>query len=161
MLFALVTGGLIVMVFLTRTNWKVGMEAAIQETKAAQAAAKAEQAQRIQQKSDFENAKKQLDERIAALNTEIGGLKTETANLRSQAEEHRKLAASEQTNSQAASREIAKLQTERNQMAEHQRALNDALAKTSKDLADTTSRETFNRLRQTRSKKTWAAPRKN
>src|SRR5262249_23168734 len=49
--------------------------------------------------------------------------------------------------SQAGTQEINRLQLERNAMADQLKKLNDDYARVTKDLADTTSRETYNRLR--------------
>src|SRR6266849_1599561 len=114
LLFALVTGGLIVMVFLTRTNWKNGMEAAILETKAAQATAKAEIAQKQQEMAAFANTKKQLEQEIANLNINIAGKTVEINNEKAKAEAARKNEREQLAASEAASKEIARLQQERN-----------------------------------------------
>lgn len=147
LLFALVTGGLIVLVFLTRTNWRVGMEAAVQEKDAAVAALKLTQDTAAQQKLDAEAARKKLEEEIGDLRKQIAGKDAEIAGLKQRVAQSQKEAAEQLALTQAGSTEILRLQKERDQQAQQLKAVNDDLVKTRKDLADTTQRETYARLR--------------
>jgi hypothetical protein len=146
-LFAIITGVLIVNVYITRTNWRVGMELAQQETKAAQAAAKAAEAAANNQRIDLEEQKKKLQEQIKKVNQDILGKDEEIKAEKEKSRAAEINAVKDRQVSDAGSREINRLQIERNQMADQLKKLNDDLAKVTKDLADTTSRETFNRLR--------------
>src|SRR5262245_34620590 len=146
-LFAIITGVLIVNVYITRTNWRVGMELAQQETKAAQAATKAAEAAANQKGIDLEEQKKKLQEQIKKLNDAILGKDEEIKTEKERVKASEVNAVKDRQISQAGTAEINRLQTERNQMAEQVKTLNENLAKVTKDLADTSSRETFNRLR--------------
>jgi hypothetical protein len=145
--FSLITGGLIVMVFLTRTNWRVGMEMAQKETQASQAAFKSEQQQRQQLEADQKNTNKKFEDEIDNLKKQVVQSQTEAANQKAQAEAAKQDASVQLRVSEAGSKEINKLQQERNQMADQLKQLNDDRIKLAKDLADTTQRETFNKLR--------------
>jgi len=147
LLFSLVTGGLIVMVFLTRTNWRLGMEAAQQETKAAQAAMKAERLVADQEKTDFAAAKKKLEDDKVELNKKVGQYVVEVANWKKQYEDANANAKTQLTVTQSGSAEIARLQLERNQMADQQRELNDQLSKKNVELANMTQSNQFFKLR--------------
>ncbi len=146
-LFALVTGGLIVVVFLTRTNWRVGMELAQQETKAARAALEAERAASTQKRLDYETEIKRLQEEIRRLEDVVRGKDVEIAGEKKKFNEARAESLKAAEISNAASVEIARLQTERNQMAVQLNGVNEQLAQTARELAETTARETFHKLR--------------
>jgi hypothetical protein len=146
-LFALVTGGLIVVVFMTRTNWRIGMEAAQQETKAARAALEAERSAAAQKRLDYETEIRRLNEEISRLNTVILGKDVEIAGEKKKANEARAESMKAAEISNAATAEISRLQVERNQLAVQLNTVNDQLAKTAKELAETTARETFYKLR--------------
>lgn len=150
LLFSLVTGGLIVMAFLTRTNWRIGMEAAMQETKAAQAALKQEQATSTQRKAEFENIRKKLEEEIVELKKQNQTKDAEIANQKAQANSSQRDAAEQLVVSQAGSVEIQKLQLERNQLSVNLAERNNQLVKVNVDLANTTSQMTFFKLRSER-----------
>ena len=147
LLFSLVTGGLIVMVFVTRTNWKDGMDKALAESKAKTADAASMRTQRDQIAADAANQAKKYEDQIAKLTTEINAQKAEVANQKTQNEASKKDAAEQTELTKSGSIQIARLQLERNQMAEALKVSNDKLAKFAKDLADTSERETYNRLR--------------
>jgi predicted nucleic acid-binding Zn-ribbon protein len=146
-LFALVTGGLIVVVFLTRTNWRLGMEAAQQETKAARAALESERSAATQKRLDYEAEIRRLQEEISRLNTVILGKDVEIAGEKKKYNEARAESMKAAEISNAASAEIARLQTERNQMSVQLNTLNEQLVQTARELAETTARETFHKLR--------------
>lgn len=146
-LFALVTGGLIVVVFLTRTNWRVGMELAQQETKAARAALEAERSAAAQKRLDAEAEIKRLQEEISRLNTVILGKDVEIAGERKKFNDARAESMKAAEISNAASAEISRLQTERNQLSVQLNTVNEQLAQTARELAETTARETFHKLR--------------
>jgi hypothetical protein len=147
LLFALVTGGLIVQVFLTRTNWHKGFDDARAETTAAQANLKSEQAIAKQRAADFDAQKKKLEESIAALQRDIIGLKEEATNLKKDKDQAVLAQRVEIVNSQAASQEIDKLRTERNQMQVQLAQRNDRIAKLESDLSGVNAKETYARIR--------------
>jgi hypothetical protein len=147
LLFSLVTGGLIVMVFVTRTNWREGMEKAMAETRAAQAEVKAIKTQQEALKGDAENARQKLERQIEGLNKDIAERQAEISNQKAQADAAKKDANEHLAVSQTQSIEIGRLQKERNQMAEYLKAANDSIAKITKDLADMTQQEKYHHLR--------------
>jgi hypothetical protein len=147
LLFALVTGGLIVQVFLTRTNWKIGFDAAVAESKAAQANLKAEQSIAKQRAAEMDAQKKKLEETIVVLQRDIVGLKEEANNAKNAREQAVAAQRVEIVNSQAASQEIDKLRTERNQMQVQLAQRNDRIAKLETDLAGVNAKETYARIR--------------
>ena len=110
LLFALITGWLIMTVYVTRTNWKIGMEEAQKETKAAQAAAKAADDQRRQDKAAWTALEQKLTLQIDQLQKNIAGKQAEINNQTAQAEAAKKQFGEQLALTEAASREIAKLQ---------------------------------------------------
>lgn len=147
LLFALVTGGLIVQVFLTRTNWKIGFDAAVAESKAAQANLKAEQTIAKQRFAELDGQKKKLEETIAALQKDIVGLKEDAINHKNAREQAVAAQRQEIVNSQAASQEIDKLRTERNQMQVQLAQRADRVAKLETDLANMSAKERYASIR--------------
>jgi hypothetical protein len=95
----------------------------------------------------YTNEIKQLNEQIAKLKQDVAAKDAEISNQKNQAELARKEAAESLTVSQGATREIAKLQQERNQLADLLAKTKDDLAKVTKDLADMSAKETYARLR--------------
>jgi len=146
-LFAIVTGVLIVVVFITRTNWRVGMERWEQEAKAAKAALESEKQASIQKKNDAEEQKKKLVEEIASLNKTIRGKDEEVKTEKDRAAGFEVQLAKYGQISTAGTAEIGRLQVERNQMADQLKKLTDEHAKTVNELANTSSRETYADLR--------------
>src|SRR5580704_4792069 len=119
LLFSLVTGGLIVMVFVTRTNWKEGMDKALAEAKAARAEAVSMKNQRDAQIAEAANQSKKEQDRIRELNTQISAKDAQIATLTQQGEASRRDAAEQLAISQSQSQQIARLQQERNQKDEY------------------------------------------
>jgi chromosome segregation ATPase len=146
-LFAIITGVLIVNAYITRTNWRNGMEAWQQEAKAAQAAAKAADAAANQKRIDLEEQRKKLDDQIAQLSKAILGKDEEIKAEKNRVKDHDIQRAKSDQVSQASTAEINRLQLERNQMADQLKTLNDQHAKVTKELADTTSQMTYYKLR--------------
>jgi prefoldin subunit 5 len=147
LLFALVTGGLIVQVFLTRTNWKIGFEAAVADRNAAQAVAKSEKVLADQRARAFDADRKKLEDEIVNLKKEVAG-RIEEARDHKAAREAAVTAQREAiVNSQAASQEIDKLKTERNQMQVQLAQKNDRVARLESDLANLSAKEKYASIR--------------
>lgn len=147
LLLALVTGGLVVQVYLTRTNWKKGFEDAVAETKVAVAAVAAEKTLSKKKEAELAADKSRLEKQIEGLKGDLAGRQAEVADLKTEAEKARTEQNKETENSKAASREIDKLKLERDQMTAQLNERNARIAKLEKDVADITARETFARIR--------------
>src|SRR2546423_12368454 len=116
LLFSLVTGGMIVVVFLTRTNWKAAYQSADTETRVAVANLKAEQDKAKREREAMDVKFKAQEKQIADLERDRIGLQTEVKNKNEQLAAEQAKAGVELTNSQTATNEINKLHTERDQM---------------------------------------------
>jgi hypothetical protein len=146
-LMAIVTGVLIVLVFVTRTNWRNGLEEWQKVAKASDAALAAEKQASAQKKLDLEDQKKKKEEQIAELNKQILGKDQEIAAEKARVKDAEIERGKFGQVSAAGTQEIDRLQRERNQMADQLKQLNDDKAKLTKDLVDTGSRETYYKLR--------------
>lgn len=116
LLFALVTGGLIVQVYLTRTNWKTGFDMAVADRNAAQAALNGEKSVTRQNKAAFDAKVTELEAQIANLKKDLGAARVDAEAAKAAKQEAVKIQETQNLNAQAASQEIEKLKTERNQM---------------------------------------------
>lgn len=116
LLFSMVTGAMVVMVFLARTNWKNAYQSAADEVKVARAALSAEQERVKKEREDYEARLRALEQKNGALEKDILVLKTEQKNLEDQRSKLAVTTATESTNSTASTNEIEKLKRERDQM---------------------------------------------
>jgi hypothetical protein len=147
LLFSLVTGGLIVMVFVTRTNWKNGYDLAINDAKVARTEAQAIRSQRDQQVAELTNKVKAALEQVDVQTKLVQTREQEIVNQKQQSEAARKDAAEQTELAKAQSIQVDRLQKERNQKDEYLKALNDQLIKTTNDLANMTQQEKYHHLR--------------
>jgi hypothetical protein len=136
LLFSMVTCGLIVMVFLTRTNWRNAFENANEQTKVAVAALKAEQDKSKRDKDAADATIQDLQKQIAAKDRDNLGLKTQIKDLDARRGEQELKAGTEKANSEAATAEIEKLKLERSAMVATITARNTHINKLEKDIID-------------------------
>ncbi len=118
LLFSLVTGGMIVVVFLTTTNWKKAHDKVVADHNAAVAAMKAEQDKAKRDREGFDIKIQNAQQQIDADKKEIVGLQSAIKDKDKQIADQELKAKVETTNSSAASVEITKLKNERDQMNE-------------------------------------------
>jgi hypothetical protein len=134
--FTLIVAGLIVEVFMTRTNWRNGYEERDKELKIARASLGAEQQMRdtmlrakdeeiAARKGDIDNQKKEIDR----LNGELNLAKKDLASSR----ESQNV---EQTNNVAATNEMGKLARERDMLNEQVKVRNEKLLAYEKSIID-------------------------
>lgn len=116
LLFSLVVGGLIVTVYVTRTNWKNGFDDAVKQGQAAVAARNTLDSQKTAEAQKYEGRIKELTAERDAAQRDLNEKKTEVANLTDLLGRTRTTATVEKTNSETASNEILKLARERDQM---------------------------------------------
>jgi hypothetical protein len=142
LLFSVITGGMMAMAFVTRTNWRMGFENAQNEMKALEAAQKAERerfkAAREKYEKDIEDLKKAQE----TSNTQILGLRAEADNNLKKANDFEKRAKQEEANNRAATNQIAALSNERNQMKEQITEANTRNLKIEKDMVTARNNET-------------------
>lgn len=117
LLFSLVVGGLIVTVFVTRTNWKAGYDDVKKQAEAAVAARNAIDRQLTAERQKFESEKKELITQRDNFERRWNETKTELANMEQLRAAQSTTARVEQANSQSATTEITSLKNERDQMA--------------------------------------------
>ncbi|MFL5338727.1 MAG: hypothetical protein ACJ8F7_01055 [Gemmataceae bacterium] len=134
LLFSLVTGGLIVMVFLTRTNWRNAYENMTAERKVANDALRAEQETFKARRETYEAKIKELGDTIAAKDVQLGGLQAQLKDKDTQIAAQESKARTEEANSKAATVEIDKLKNERDQMVATLTDRNTRLVKLEKDI---------------------------
>jgi len=116
LLFSLVVGGLIVVVFVTRTNWKAGYDDAVRQAKAHKEARDVLEKQRTDEAQKFAGLLSEIRAERDALVRDLNEKKTEIANLGEQLNRANTRGTTELTNSNTASLEIEKLKKERDQM---------------------------------------------
>jgi hypothetical protein len=136
LLFSLITGGLIVKVYLTRTNWKAGYDDAVNQGTVLQASIRAdrEATRKALELRDADLDKQRAE--IKRLQTEAGGLKSQIAELERQRSERETKAVSEQTNQENATRQVEQLKTERNQDKQLISQKDSTIVKLNKDIVD-------------------------
>jgi lambda repressor-like predicted transcriptional regulator len=117
LLFSLVIGGLIVTVYVTRTNWKNGYEEALKQRDAAISSRTALDKQRTDEAQKFNATIKQLQGELDVTTRNLNEKTTELANLNTQLSSFKAISSTEKTNAQTATIEIGKLHNERDQMA--------------------------------------------
>src|SRR5262245_2975328 len=102
LLFSVITGGMMAMAFVTRTNWRVGFENAQNEMKVLEAAQKAERDRFKALRDDYE--KKLADAKTAAdiASTTITGLRANLENEKQKGADLAKSAQVEKVNNEAA-----------------------------------------------------------
>jgi len=116
LLFSLVTGGMIVVVYLTTTNWKKAHEKLFAEHNAAVAAMKAEQEKAKRDRDGLEAVIQRMQAQVEADKKEVLGLQTQIKDKDKQIADQEAKAKVETTNSETATNEITKLKNERDQM---------------------------------------------
>lgn len=136
LVFSVVTGALIVTVFVTRANWKSAYEDAAKKATAAEAAYKAE-------KSAHENDLRQKDSGSASLQQELATSKANLVAANDEIERNRKLAEDQTKIAQAArdqqtklEEEMKQIKLERTTLATEQNELRTKLVNLQKDLQD-------------------------
>jgi hypothetical protein len=134
LLFSVVTGALIVVVFTTRANWKAAYTEAAAQAKAAEAAYKAERAA-------HENDLKQKTVGSASLEAELASLRTayttalaDVETNRRAIDEQKKLAQDARADSQRLEQEMVALKSERGTLAAEQNELRTKLVNIQKEL---------------------------
>lgn len=147
LLFALITGWMMTVVYVTRTNWKKGQDEAVAETKSAFAMLRQEQDAAKQRKSEFEAAVQKLNSAIEAEKRLVAEQTARAGNEEKKRQDAEANSAKYLAASQGSTTEIVRLQRERNQMYEQLKVLNETIAKVNKDNADLTTKETYSRLR--------------
>jgi len=142
LLFSVITGGMMAMAFVTRTNWRTGYENAQNEVTVLIAAQKAERDQfktlREKYEKDLADAKTAFD----TANTKITGLEANLKNQEQKVADLVKNANTEAVNNQAATRQIDALSQERNQLKDQQTALNNQILRLQKDFVTASNNET-------------------
>lgn len=147
LLFALVTGGLVVQVYLTSTNWRVAHDAAVADAKAAQAALNGERAVTRQNKANFDVKLTELESQIANLRKDLGAAKVDAEAAKVAKQQAVQIAETQNVNAQSATAEIDKLRTERDQMQLQLNQRNDRIAKLETDNANLLAKATFSGIR--------------
>jgi len=133
LLFSMVTCGLIVMVFLTRTNWRNAFQNADEQTKVAVAALKAEQDKAKRDRDAAEARVQDLEKQVAAKDKDNLGLKAQVKDLTERRAEQELKANTEKANNEAATAEMDKLKKERDQMVATITTRNNYIVKLEKD----------------------------
>jgi len=116
LVFAVVTGALIVFVFTTRANWVGAYRHAEGQAKAAEAAYKAE-------KAAHENDIKQKDASAKELEAQVTRLNSQVATAQGEAQSARDLAAKQENVNRTANTDSQRLQAELNQIRDERAAL--------------------------------------
>ncbi|HEV3145789.1 MAG TPA: hypothetical protein VGZ47_18010 [Gemmataceae bacterium] len=117
LVFSLAVAGLVVTVFMTRTNWRNGYEEINKEYKISEASRGAEQASYKSALEQRETEIQNKDKQIAALNNDKLALDGQIVALRADLAQRNTVANTEKTNNEAATREMDKLTNERNMLA--------------------------------------------
>ena len=116
LVFAVVTGALIIFVFTTRANWVGAYKHAEAQAKAAEQAYK-------QEKAAHENDIKQKDASAKELEAQVTRLNSAVATAQGEAQSARDLAAKQENLNRSANTEAQRLQAELNQIREERAAL--------------------------------------
>src|SRR5262249_13356807 len=142
LLFSVITGGMMAMAFVTRTNWRTRYENAQNEVNVLIAAQKAERehfkALREKYEKDLADAKTAID----TANTKITGLEANLKNQEQKVADLVKNANTEAVNNQAATRQIDALSQERNQLKDQLTASNNQVLRLQKDFLTASNNET-------------------
>jgi hypothetical protein len=142
LLFSVITGGMMAMAFVTRTNWRTGYENAQNEVNVLVAAQKAERehfkALREKYEKDLADAKTALD----TANAQIVGLNANLKNQEQKSADLDKKARTEEANNQAATKHIDALSQERNQMKDQLTERNTRILRLEKDIVTASNNET-------------------
>ncbi|HLW67109.1 MAG TPA: hypothetical protein VKS79_17475 [Gemmataceae bacterium] len=118
LVFSLAVAGLIVTVFMTRTNWRNGYDEVKKELSISEASRAADQASYKSIVEAKEAANTQLEQKNVALQNDILALNGRVTALQADLAQQKTLANTEQSNNVASTREMQKLQTERDMLAE-------------------------------------------
>src|SRR5262245_53488543 len=142
LLFSVITGGMMAMAYVTRTNWKTGYENAQNEVNVLIASQKAEREKFKALKEAFEKKIEDSNKEKETANTTIVGLRAEVENEKKKNADLDKRARTEQVNNDAATRQIDALSQERNQMKDQLSASNTRVLTLEKNIVTATNNET-------------------
>ena len=113
LIFTVVTGALIIKVWVTRTNWRNEYETAVNQIRVSEASRKAEQEAARRDKENYDKELAQATKQVADQKVEITGLNSQIADSKRQRDDVAARSAAELANNQAHTNEMDKLKKER------------------------------------------------
>jgi hypothetical protein len=136
LVFSLAVAGLIVTVFMTRTNWRNGYDEVNKELKISEAARQADQAamKSLQEAKEADN--KQLEAQVKKLNDDVLARDGQITALKADLAQTKTVASTEQANNTAATKEMTNLQHERDMLAEQKRERDQRILALEKSIVD-------------------------